>query len=113
MKYKFLIIPDIRQKDKMCPVVVLSVLLLPLTVLLAPSVQQVVSSPVNDSQARLLPLNPGPVEDRTVMEERISKLLSLFNLQGSETTTAVLFGRHTRYSSRNRSFDLSYSVHIL
>ena len=97
----------------MCPVVVLSVLLLPLTVLLAPSVQQVVSSPVNDSQARLLPLNPGPVEDRTVMEERISKLMSLFNLQGSETTTAVLFGRHTRYLSRNRSFDLSYSFHIL
>ena len=76
----------------MCPVVVLSVLLLfPLTV------QQVVSSsPDHDSLARLLPLNPRPREDPRVMEERISKLLSLFNLQSPDTTTAVVFGRHFR-----------------
>ena len=99
----------------MCPVVVLSVLLFPLTVLLALSVQQAVSSPPDgDSQARLLPLNPGPVEDRTVTEERISKLLSLFNLQGSETTTAVAFGRHSGYdTSRYDRPDLSYSVLLI
>ena len=101
----------------MCPVVVLSVLLFPLTVLLALSVQQAVSSPPDgDSQARLLPLNPGPVEDQTVMEERISKLMSLFNLQSPETTTAVVFGLHTRYSSRYDRPDLSilyYSILIL
>ena len=75
----------------MCPVVVLSVLLFPLTV------QQVVSSsPDHDSLARLLPLNPRPREDPRVMEERISKLLPLFKIPSPDTTTAVVFSRHFR-----------------
>ena len=61
-------------------------LLFPLTLLLSLSVQQAVSSPADDS-----------LEDQTVMDQRISKLLSLFNLLSPDTTTAVVFGSHSRY----------------
>ena len=95
MNVKFTIIPDVLHKAKMFPPVRLS-LLFPLTLLLFLSVQQAASSPADDSLARLLPLNSRPVEDKTVMEERISKLLPLFKMTSSDTTTAVVFGPHYR-----------------
>ena len=40
-----------------------------------------------------------PGKDLTVMEERVSQLLALFNLHSPETTTAMVFGDHFRYFS--------------
>ena len=93
----------------MIPPVRLS-LLFSLTLPLVLNVRQVVSSPADESLARLLPLNPGPVEDQTVMEERISGLLALFKMTSPDTTTAVVFGRHSRYLFRNNHPDLLYSL---
>ena len=69
------------------------------------SVQQAVASPADDRLAR-------PVGDQTVMEERISGLLPLFKMTSPASTTAVVFGPHSRYPSRSSHPDLLYSAQI-
>ena len=81
--YKFTRYPDVI--EKIYPVEMFSVLF-PLSVLLSLCVQQAASSLTS-------------AEIQRVMEERILRLLPLFNLNSPDTTTAVVFGNHFRYFS--------------